>query len=191
VLITCADEAKGVKLSTIKPFALQLALLQDGVLCLHSLFNWNLLCTSTLSDADAVAAVVFHPAVHRSSSSSSSSGYSLVLFAAAGRELQQLVVTIPAVWQTQQNTSNPAAAAAAAAAAASASCLPNGTPAAEQQQQQVELQVVARQVVSLDDISALAVNHQGTYLAAADDTGGEHCECQTLGPAWNVKFLNP
>jgi hypothetical protein len=152
---------------------------QDGVLCLHSLDNWDLLCNSRLSDSDAVAAVVFHPAVHPSCSStgsSSSSGYSLVLFAAAGRELQQLVVTFPAGWQTQQhNTSN-----STAAAAANTSCLFNAKPAAEQQQQQqVELQVVAQQVVSLDDISALAVNHQGTYLAAADDTGGLQCELHT------------
>jgi hypothetical protein len=163
------------------------------VLCLHSLVTWDLICGSQLSESDVVAAAVFHPAVHPSSSntdssSSTSSGYSLVLFAAAGRELQQLVVTFPAGWQPQQhNTSNPAATAAAAAAT---SCLSNGKPAAEQQQQQqqLELQVVARQVVSLDDISALTVNHQGTYLAAADDTGGLRCDLHTLRTAGTVNF---
>jgi hypothetical protein len=166
--------------------------LQDGTLCLHSLLSWQLLCKSQLSESDAVAAVAFHPAKHPSSSSSSSStdsssdAYSLVLFAAAGRELQQLVVTVPATLQAQQqqqsNNNNPRT----TAALAGGSDVQDVKPAAEQQQQQLELQVVARQVVPLDDISALAVNHQGTYLAAADDTGGLQRELHTMNTPRSV-----
>jgi hypothetical protein len=151
--------------------------LQDGMLCLHSLTNWELLCKSQLSDSDAVAAVTFHPVMHpsSSSSSSSSSGHSLVLFAAAGRELQQIVISLPAGWQAQQQQSSNSSKPHAAAAASNLQESQTSAEQQQQQQQQFELQVVARSVVSLDDISALAVNHQGTFLAAADDTGVSCC----------------
>jgi hypothetical protein len=74
----------------------------------------------------------------------------------------------------------------ATAAAAAAAGQQSGTSKSEQQaaaagssnttaaadKDGVQLRVLLREAVSSDDISSVSVNAAGTYLAAADDTGG-------------------
>lgn len=162
-----------------------LSISQDGVLCIHCLTSRELLRKTLLSKYDSVAAAVFVPHPSSSSSSSGGGGQRLLLFAAAGCELLLLTLEVAAAAasggeqdQQHQHCGTTAAAAAASEAA--------------------DLDVLCRSQVTSDDISALAVNRQGTYLAAADDAGGQQqqqqhwqqqrCCCKLS--AWQQIYLN-
>lgn len=137
-------------------------------MCIHSLASQQLLCKaqlSTGSDSEqaGVGALAFAAAAPPSSGSNGDAGLQQhrVLFAGVGAELAVLLLTQAA-----------GAGAAEVAGGVEAPTTTNTTTTAvDEAPPSWRLQVLQRQGVSSDDISSLAVNSQGTFLAAADDTG--------------------
>lgn len=171
--------------------------LQDGRVCIHHLPSSQLLCSlqcatepssSNSSDEEvevAVGAVAWHPKslpsnAFQHSSSSSSDGRCWLLYAGVGRELLVLLLLL---------LPDPAAAAAGQQAGASSieqqqaaagSSDTAAAAAAADDDGGAQLRVLLREAVSSDDISSVSVNAAGTYLAAADDTGGYRQEFGSL-----------